>query len=132
HHRGGGGVRTYNITPKTGPLVAARTVSADQELVLVSREGIILRTRMDSIRQTGRAAQGVSVMNIGEGDAVAAMAVVTLGNGAPANRASPSPDGTDSDANSGSKRPGRTEAKSGRPPAAKKPAPSGRKPRKKP
>ncbi len=88
HHRGGGGVRTYNITPKTGPLVAARTVSADQELVLVSREGIILRTRMDSIRQTGRAAQGVSVMNISEGDAVAAMAVVTLGNGAPTGRGS--------------------------------------------
>jgi DNA gyrase subunit A len=128
HHRGGGGVRTYNITAKTGPLVAARTVSADQELVLVSREGIILRTRMDSIRQTGRAAQGVSVMNIGEGDAVAAMAVVTLGNGAPANRApSAPPEPGPDDANAPERRSRRPSAPQK---GAKTRAPSARTPRK--
>ncbi len=128
HHRGGGGVRTYNITPKTGPLVAARTVNADQELVLVSREGIILRTRMDSIRQTGRAAQGVSVMNISEGDAVAAMAVVTLGNNGSSGRTpAASPKGDADDANS-PKPSGRSAAKAPGRAAGKKGAPSRRKP----
>ena len=80
-HRGGMGVRNYDITAKTGPVVAARTVNAAQELIVISRDGIVIRTRMDSIRMTGRAAQGVSVINVAPGDAVASLATIDMGNG---------------------------------------------------
>jgi DNA gyrase subunit A len=86
-HRGGMGVRNYDITPKTGPVVAARTVDATQELIVISRDGIVIRTRMDSIRMTGRAAQGVSVINVAPGDSVASLATINMGtlngNGGP-------------------------------------------------
>jgi DNA gyrase subunit A len=78
HGRATAGQLTYRITSKTGPVVMSRTVNATQELILISREGIVLRTTVDSIRITGRAAQGVSVMNLGPGDAVAASATIDM------------------------------------------------------
>jgi outer membrane biosynthesis protein TonB len=56
----------------------SRTVNATQELILISKEGIVLRTTVESIRITGRAAQGVSVMNLAPGDAVAACATIDM------------------------------------------------------
>ena len=79
HHRGGQGVRNYEITKKTGPVVASRTVNAAQELIVISQDGIVIRTRMDSIRMTGRSAQGVSVISVGQGDIVASL-VTTASN----------------------------------------------------
>jgi DNA gyrase subunit A len=79
HHRGGQGVRNYDITKKTGVVVASRTVHAAQELIVISRDGIVIRTRMESIRMTGRAAQGVSVINVGQGDSVASLATIEMG-----------------------------------------------------
>jgi DNA gyrase subunit A len=79
HHRGGQGVRNYEITKKTGPVVASRTVNAAQELIVISKDGIVIRTRMDSIRMTGRAAQGVSVISVGQGDIVASLATIDMG-----------------------------------------------------
>ena len=79
HHRGGGGVITHQTTEKTGRVVVARTVHEDQELILVSRNGIILRTRVDSIPIVGRAAQGVTLMGVGPGDAVASIACIDVG-----------------------------------------------------
>ncbi len=82
--RGGMGVRNYDITNKTGKVIASRTVNAAQELIVISQDGIVIRTRMDSIRMTGRAAQGVSVINIGPGDSVASLATIEMGgNGKP-------------------------------------------------
>ncbi|HET6616056.1 MAG TPA: DNA gyrase subunit A [Dehalococcoidia bacterium] len=92
-HRGGQGVRNYDITNKTGKVIAARTVNASQELIVISRDGIVIRTRMDSIRMTGRAAQGVSVINVTPGDSVASLATIdmgTNGNGGP-KAAAPEP-----------------------------------------
>ena len=79
HHRGGQGVRNYEITKKTGPVVASRTVNAAQELIVISQDGIVIRTRMDSIRMTGRSAQGVSVISVGQGDIVASLATIDMG-----------------------------------------------------
>jgi DNA gyrase subunit A len=84
HHRGGQGVRNYEITKKTGPVVASRTVNAAMELIVISRDGIVIRTRMDSIRMTGRSAQGVTVISVAQDDAVAALATIEMGtNGGP-------------------------------------------------
>ncbi|MBF6601164.1 MAG: DNA gyrase subunit A [Dehalococcoidia bacterium] len=80
-HRGGQGVRNYDITAKTGKVVASRTVNAAQELIVISKDGIVIRTRMDSIRMTGRSAQGVSVINVAPGDSVAALATIDMANG---------------------------------------------------
>ncbi|MDI6857842.1 MAG: DNA gyrase subunit A [Dehalococcoidia bacterium] len=79
HHRGGEGLVTHRTTDKTGTVVVARTVHGDQELILVSRNGIILRTRVDSIPIVGRAAQGVTLMGVGPGDAVASIASIDVG-----------------------------------------------------
>jgi DNA gyrase subunit A len=77
HHRGGSGVVTHEITGKTGPVVAARTVNDMQELI-ISRGGIILRTRIDSIRLVGRSSQGVTLMDVGRGEAVASISCIDV------------------------------------------------------
>ena len=77
--RGGGGMLTFRVSERSGPLSVARAVRAEQELILVSSEGIVMRTRADTISQQGRTTQGVAVMNIGEGDALAAIAQIDLG-----------------------------------------------------
>ncbi|MGD0765460.1 MAG: DNA gyrase subunit A [Dehalococcoidia bacterium] len=79
HHRGGGGVISHQVTDKTGPVVAARTVHDLQELMIISRDGIILRTRMDSIPPVGRAAQGVRLMGVTPGEAVASISCFDVG-----------------------------------------------------
>jgi DNA gyrase subunit A len=78
HHRGGGGVITFKIIDKTGPVVAGRMVRDDQELIIISRGGIVLRTRMEGISIQGRSTQGVSVIGIGEGDAVGSVATIDM------------------------------------------------------
>ncbi|MBN9494362.1 DNA gyrase subunit A, partial [bacterium] len=83
--RGGQGVKTLNITDKTGNVAACRIVEPGQELMLVSRDGIVIRTRVDSISLLGRNTQGVTVMRVGEGDEVASIAAFTMkGPAAPA------------------------------------------------
>ena len=78
HGRGGQGVFTHNVTARTGRVVAARAVKDDQELMLVSMAGIVIRTTVQSIARVGRSAQGVQCMNIGAGDRVASVAVIDL------------------------------------------------------
>ncbi|MBI3743957.1 MAG: hypothetical protein HY261_06710, partial [Chloroflexi bacterium] len=85
HHRGTHGVLTLRITPKTGPIAAARVVHPDEELIVISRNGIMLRTRLDEVRVTGRTAQGVRVMNIDAGDSVASIASFNAEQGAAPN-----------------------------------------------
>ena len=78
HHRGGSGVITFKVIDKTGPVAAARMVHDTQELIVISRDGIVLRTRMDGIAIQGRSTQGVAVINLGPGDAVASVEVIEM------------------------------------------------------
>lgn len=75
HHRGGQGVYTIVMTQKKGLLVAMQVVSADDEVMIISEEGVIVRTAVSGISELGRSTQGVKVMNIAEGDKVATVAV---------------------------------------------------------
>ncbi|MDR7444061.1 MAG: DNA gyrase subunit A [Armatimonadota bacterium] len=74
--RGGAGVRNVRVGPKNGQVVAIRGVGPEDELLLVSEGGQILRTSVREIRTVGRGAQGVRVMRLGPGDRVSAVAVV--------------------------------------------------------
>ncbi len=94
--RGGQGVRTLNVTDRTGKVAACKTVEAEQHLLLVSIGGIVIRTRVDSISRIGRNTQGVTVMVVGEGDQVASIAAFALQDETPVrtagtNGASPAP-----------------------------------------
>jgi DNA gyrase subunit A len=72
--RGGQGVRTLNVTDRTGKVAACKVVHPDQQLMVVSREGIVIRTRVETISRIGRNTQGVSVFSVAEGDQVASIA----------------------------------------------------------
>ena len=74
--RGAKGVRTLNITEKTGKLVAIKNVTDDDDLMIICRSGITIRMPVNTIRVAGRATQGVKLINIREGDAIAAISVV--------------------------------------------------------
>ncbi|HKZ74995.1 MAG TPA: DNA gyrase subunit A, partial [Steroidobacteraceae bacterium] len=78
HHRGGSGVITFKVVDKTGPVAAARMVHETQELIVISQDGIVLRTRMEGISIQGRSTQGVSIINLGPGDSVASVAVIEM------------------------------------------------------
>ena len=79
--RGGSGMLTFRVTPRSGPLTVARAVSADHELVVVSNNGILMRTSAGSISQQRRSTQGVQVMNMDGDDIVASVARVDLAEG---------------------------------------------------
>jgi len=79
--RGGSGMLTFRVTPKSGPLTVARMVRADHQLILVSQQGIVMRTSAGSISQQGRSTQGVQVMNVGTDDRVASVARVDQAEG---------------------------------------------------
>jgi len=76
--RGGQGVITFKTTPKTGDLVSARMVNPSQELMLISTNGIVLRTAVEQISLQGRPTQGVTLMDVEEGETVAAVTVVDM------------------------------------------------------
>jgi DNA gyrase subunit A len=78
HSRGGQGVITHSVTQRTGRVVAARTVFANHELIVVSESGIVMRTRVESISKIGRSTQGVHIMSVGQGDRVAGVATIDL------------------------------------------------------
>ena len=75
-NRGGKGVKCYKITEKSGNLVGVKSVENDDELMLITTEGIIIRTAVDSISILGRNTSGVKVMNVGENVEVASIAKV--------------------------------------------------------
>ncbi len=75
HHRGGQGVYTIVMTQKKGLLVAMKVVSSEDEVMIISEEGVIVRTPVSGISELGRSTQGVHVMNIADGDRVTAVAV---------------------------------------------------------
>ncbi|MDE6263100.1 MAG: DNA gyrase subunit A, partial [Muribaculaceae bacterium] len=76
-NRGGKGVKTLNITDKTGKLVAIKSVDDENDLVIINRSGITIRLHMDDIRIMGRATQGVRMINLEKrGDTIASVCVV--------------------------------------------------------
>src|SRR6266446_1346962 len=73
--RGGGGVITLKVTDKTGSVASARVISDhDNDLMIISAGGVVIRTDVSAIARSGRATQGVRLMNLGEGDSVVAVA----------------------------------------------------------
>ncbi len=72
--RGGKGVRAYRVTKQTGPVVDGRVVQDEDEITLMSEDGIIIRTRVERIPKMGRYSRGVKMMDLKEGDRVASVA----------------------------------------------------------
>src|SRR5437773_930196 len=73
--RGGGGVITSKVTGKTGPVATARVITEkDNDLMIISAGGVVIRTDVSTIHVAGRSTQGVRLMNLGEGDCVVAVA----------------------------------------------------------
>ncbi|MCO6497151.1 MAG: DNA gyrase subunit A [Chitinophagaceae bacterium] len=72
-NRGGKGVKTINITKKTGALVGLLSVKEEQDLMIICKSGITIRTSVSSISEQGRATQGVKVINVNEDDEIAAI-----------------------------------------------------------
>jgi DNA gyrase subunit A len=75
-NRGGKGVWTINVTEKTGKLIALKLVSDDKDLMIINKSGVVIRMAISDINVLGRATQGVKLINIREGDSIAAVCVV--------------------------------------------------------
>ena len=75
-NRGGKGVKTINVTDKTGKLVSIQAVTDENDLMIINRSGITIRMAVSDIKVAGRATQGVRLINIKEGDSIAAVSVV--------------------------------------------------------
>ncbi len=75
-NRGGKGVKTINITEKTGELISIQAVTDDNDLMIINRSGVTIRTEVSQIRLAGRATQGVRIINLREGDAIASVMAV--------------------------------------------------------
>lgn len=75
-NRGGKGVKTLNITEKTGALVAIKAVSDDDDLMVINKSGVMIRTGISDLRVMGRATQGVRIINLKKGDEIASVAKV--------------------------------------------------------
>lgn len=74
--RYGQGARTLARNERTGPIVAMRCINEEDGIMLISKKGIVLRTRLSEIRETGRATQGVTVMNLHRDDEVVGIAIM--------------------------------------------------------
>ena len=98
-NRGGKGVKTINITEKTGKLISIQAVTDDNDLMIINRSGLTIRTSVEQIRLAGRATQGVRIINLREGDAIASvMAVPAAGEEEEMQNTDGAADATDSSA----------------------------------
>ena len=79
HHRGGQGVFTITMTEKKGLLAAMKVVHEGDEVMIISEEGVVVRTPVKGISQLGRSTQGVRVMNVADKDKVTAVAITNSG-----------------------------------------------------
>ena len=86
-NRGGKGVKTLNITDKTGTLIALKDVSDENDLMIINKSGITIRMAVSDIRVAGRATQGVKLINIRESDSIAAVCVVNKSEDKPIDTA---------------------------------------------
>ena len=74
--RGGKGVKTSSVTQNTGSLVPLKNVNHDDDLIIINESGIAIRMAVSDLRIMGRATQGVKLINLKDGDAIAAVAKV--------------------------------------------------------
>ncbi len=77
-NRGGKGVKTINITQKTGHLVALKSVTDSNDLMIITQSGTVIRTPVESIRVMGRATQGVRIINLRESDSIGSVTNVEV------------------------------------------------------
>jgi DNA gyrase subunit A len=77
-NRGGKGVKTINVTEKTGALVSIKNVTDGDDLMIITEAGVTIRVPVGEIRMTGRAAQGVKLINLREDDCIASVARVEI------------------------------------------------------
>lgn len=77
-NRGGKGVKTINVTEKTGKLIAIKGVTDDNELMIINKSGLTIRMRLDAVRVMGRATQGVTLIRLSDDDEIAAVAKVDI------------------------------------------------------
>ena len=77
-NRGGKGVKTVNITDKTGDLIALKAVSDNHDLMIITQSGTVLRCPVSNLRVMGRATQGVRIINLRENDVIASVACVEV------------------------------------------------------
>ncbi len=75
-NRGGKGVKTINITEKTGKLISVQAVNEDDDLMIINRSGITIRTAVSGLRLMSRATQGVRIINLRDGDSIASVVAV--------------------------------------------------------
>ena len=75
-NRGGKGVKTIQVTEKTGKLISVQSVTDENDLMIINKSGVTIRIPVDSIRVTGRATQGVKVINLRDNDAIASVIAV--------------------------------------------------------
>ncbi len=78
-NRGGKGVKTINITEKTGKLIGFKSVTDNDDLMIITKNGIIIRLQVEKLRVMGRATQGVRLINLKESDRIAALTRVPSG-----------------------------------------------------
>ena len=78
--RGGKGVKTISITEKTGKLIAIKNVTENNDLMIIEKSGLTIRMAVSDIRVAGRATQGVKLINIKNGDSIAAISTVEKGD----------------------------------------------------
>ncbi len=77
-NRGGKGVKTINVTEKTGKLIAIKNVTDNDDLMIINRSGLTIRLSVASLRVMGRATQGVRLINLRDNDTIAAVAKVEV------------------------------------------------------
>jgi len=80
-NRGGKGVRTMNVTDKTGAVIAIKAVKEEEDLMIMNRSGLTIRMPVSDIRVMGRATQGVRVIRLDDDDSIADVTVVPAENG---------------------------------------------------
>lgn len=90
HHRGGQGVYTITMTPKKGLLAAMKIVDHDDEIMIITEDGVVVRTAVEGVSQLGRSTQGVHVMNVADKDKVTAVAIATNSESKPRKSSAPS------------------------------------------
>jgi len=84
-NRGGKGVKTLNITEKTGKLIALKGVLDTDDLMIINRSGLTIRVAVSELRVMGRTTQGVRLINLKEDDSIAAVAYVKVNDDEPEN-----------------------------------------------
>ena len=76
-NRGGKGVKTINITEKTGDLIELKNVTDEDDLMVINKSGITIRIGVDTLREMGRATQGVKIIKLRDNDCIASVAKVS-------------------------------------------------------